>query len=297
MMKVVGIVLFLMIGLIGFICLFIAINVGWKLSHPKKQHVTDSPHRHHFDYEDVEFLSRDKTTKLRGWYLPTTKEQEKMTIIFIHGYTKNREQDNFPFLTLAHSLVGAGYNVLLFDMRNSGESSGSLTTLGQCEKEDVLGAVDWVKQHSNTKIGLLGVSMGASTAIQAAAAEPSIIALVADSPYHDLKEYLQSNLSKWSNLPNFLFTPLIMNILGPVTGIKPEKVTPIKSVDAVYPRPILFIHSIRDESVPYKGSEAMYNKHRDRFEFWKTTSEGHVLSYQEDPIKYTQKVISFFSNI
>ncbi|NDI33553.1 alpha/beta hydrolase [Chengkuizengella sediminis] len=283
---------------IGLGCFSIAMYVGWNLSHPQKQSILDSPMRYDLKYTDVEFKSRDQVTKLKGWFIPNhSTEPAKMTIIFVHGYTKNREQDNFPFLSLAQSIVKAGYNVLLFDLRNSGESSGGLTTLGQLEKYDVLGAIDWIQQNKEGKVGLLGVSMGAATAIQAAAEEPSVAGLIADSPYHDLKYYLRTNLATWSNLPNSIFTPLIMNILGPLIGIKPEEVSPIKSVDAIYPRPILFIHSEGDQSISYTESERMFNKHPDQFEFWKTKCEVHVRSFQQYPVEYTNKVISFFNKI
>ncbi|NBI29028.1 alpha/beta hydrolase [Chengkuizengella marina] len=287
------IIIFVLIG-----CVFIAMYVGWQLTHPKKQLILDSPLSYDLHHTNVEFKSRDQITKLKGWFIPNhSTEPAKMTIIFVHGYTKNREQDNFPFLCLAQSVVKAGYNVLLFDLRNSGDSSGSLTTLGQFEKYDVLGAIDWIQQNKKGKVGLLGVSMGASTAIQAAAKESSVTGIIADSPYHDLKTYLRTNLATWSNLPNFIFTPLIINLLRPLVRIKPEEVSPIKSVDDVYPRPILFIHSEGDQSISYKESEKMFNKHPDKFEFWKTKCGVHVRSFQQYPEEYTNKVISFFNKI
>ncbi|MFS1513359.1 alpha/beta hydrolase [Chengkuizengella sp. SCS-71B] len=292
---VLSIIFFIFIGL-G--CISIAMYVGWHLSHPKKQPILDSPTSYDLKYANIEFKSRNQPTKLKGWFIPNHSiEPANMTIIFVHGYTKNREQDNFPFLSLAYFIVKAGYNVLLFDLRNSGESSGDVTTLGQLEKYDVLGAIDWIQQNKKGKVGLLGVSMGAATAIQAAAEEPSVAGLIADSPYHDLKTYLKTNLATWSNLPNFIFTPLIMNLLGPIVGIKPEEVSPIKSVDAVYPRPILFIHSVGDQSISYTDSEKMFNKHPDHFNFWKTKCEVHVRSFQQFPVEYTNKVITFFNKI
>ena len=50
---------------------------------------------------------------------------------------------------------------------------------------------------------LLGFSMGASTAILAAAESQDVDAVIADSPFSDLTSYLDENLSVWSNLPSF----------------------------------------------------------------------------------------------
>ncbi|MDB5052603.1 MAG: alpha/beta hydrolase [Bacilli bacterium] len=269
--------------------------VGWGLTHPAKQPLGDSPANYQITYQDVEFASRGDAIKLKGWFLPAKKSDK--TIILAHGYKKNRVQDTVPALPLAKSLVGAGYQVLMFDFRNSGESEGTLSSVGELEKNDILGALDWVKSNHSSQVSLFGFSMGATTSLLAAADDPSVAGVIADSPFNNLKSYLTDNLSVWSHLPQFPFTPLIMNMLPPITGLHPERVDAFSAVDRIYPRPILFIHSIDDDSIPYTNSETLWEKHKDKFEFWKTSKAKHIGSYKLDPVQYTARVLDFLARI
>jgi dipeptidyl aminopeptidase/acylaminoacyl peptidase len=198
---------------------------------------------------------------------------------------------------LAKSLINEGYQVVLFDFRNSGNSEGGVTSVGELEKNDLLGAIDWVKANHPSQTSVLGFSMGATAAILAAAQEPFVQAVISDSAFCDLKSYLYDNLPTWSHLWKYPFTPLIMNILPLLTGLRPEKVNALSAVDHIYPRPMLFIHSSDDRDIPYTNSERMWQKHPDRFEFWKTSKAGHVGSYNLEPVQYTARLLDFLRKV
>jgi fermentation-respiration switch protein FrsA (DUF1100 family) len=154
-----------------------------------------------------------------------------------------------------------------------------------------------VKANHPSETTVLGFSMGATAAILAAAAEPYIKAVIADSAFSNLKSYLNDNLPTWSHLWKYPFTPLIMSILPPLTGLDPEKVNALSAVDQIYPRPILFIHSTDDQDIPYTNSENMWKKHSDQFEFWKTSKAGHVGTYNLDPVQYTAYILDFLRKV
>lgn len=84
--------------------------------------------------------------------------------------------------------------MLLFDFRNSGESEGNLTTVGQLEVRDLLGAVDYVKSKPeiSRKVVLLGFSMGATASLLAGARDREVDAVIADAPLADMRSYLKS---------------------------------------------------------------------------------------------------------
>ncbi|TBL71031.1 alpha/beta hydrolase [Paenibacillus thalictri] len=276
----------------------IAAFVGWSLTHPQRSPLTETPDHYGIAYENVQFPSRRHDVSLQGWYLAGAEPRSRMTVVMAHGYRENRLQSPSQALPLAQFLVKQGYDVLMFDFRNSGNSEGNVTSVGYFEKSDLLGAMDWVKtKKPEGIIGIIGFSMGATTALMAAAEEPSVAGIVADSPFSQLKPYLQENLPVWSHLPNFPFTPLILNIIPPLTGIDPEQVDAIKAADALYPRPALFIHSVNDHSIPISNSEAIASRHPDKFELWKTENEGHVRSHPAAPEAYETKVADFLGKL
>ncbi|HEU4964398.1 MAG TPA: alpha/beta fold hydrolase, partial [Bacilli bacterium] len=202
--------------------------VGWVLTHPAKKPLTTTPASVGLAYDDVTFTSRDGT-KLRGWWLPGGDEQR--VVVMAHGFRGNREGE--PALPTAQALVAQGISVLLFDFRNSGESDGEMTTVGLFEKEDLLAAIDYVEGagHGGQGIGLLGFSMGAATALMAAADAPEVQAVVADSPFSDLQTYLGENMPHWTHLPDFPFTSVILWELPYLIGHDPKEISPIAAVD------------------------------------------------------------------
>ncbi|WP_081824410.1 alpha/beta hydrolase [Paenibacillus sp. UNC451MF] len=284
-----------LIVLLLIVCVLLSIYVGWKLTHPLRDPLKETPEPYGMTFEQVQFQSRTNDVTLKGWFLPSESSPAKLNIIMAHGYRKNRLQSDAEALKLSKTLVEQGYNVLMFDFRNSGESGGELTSVGYLEKYDLLGAIDWMKANHPGTIALHGFSMGASTALIAAAEEPDVAGVVADSPFNHLTRYLKENLPVWSHLPNIPFTPLILGILPPLTGIDPNQVDGFSAVDRIYPRPILFIHSTDDHSIPYENSETMWAKHPDRFELWKTSGADHVKSHAVHPKEYEEKVLQFYS--
>lgn len=271
--------------------------IGWQLTHPPTRPLETTPAKMQLAYEDIEFKSRGDELKMKGWYMPPKEQDNNMTVIIAHGYKQNRVQADVPALEIADKLVDSGYGVVMFDFRNSGESEGSVTSVGQFEKNDLLGAIDWVKAQSNGQIALLGFSMGATTSILAAAEEPEVAGVLVDSPFSKLRTYLEDNLSVWSDLPKYPFTPFIMAIIPPLTGLSVDEVDALAAVDDVYPRPILFIHGEEDTKIPFSESEKMWKKHPDAFDFWKAPKGDHMEVYQYQKELYFDKMFTFLDNL
>jgi dipeptidyl aminopeptidase/acylaminoacyl peptidase len=90
------------------------------------------------------------------------------------------------FTELAVALSRRGCFVLLFDFRAHGESGGSRSSLGHHEQRDIAAALDFLKSRPEVdpkRIGIYGFSMGASTAILAAARTHAFSAIVVDSAF------------------------------------------------------------------------------------------------------------------
>ncbi len=268
--------------------------VGWSLTHPEKRPISARPESLQLPYQDVEFTSRPDQIQLRGWLIPAEGDKKDGIVIFAHGYRNNRSEAKAALPT-AQVLRDSGIASLLFDFRNSGESDGTATSVGQFEKSDLLSAIAYAKSLGYQKIGVVGYSMGAATSILAVSESKDVMAVVADSPFADLRTYLEENLPVWSKLPDFPFTPLVMWEVPLLTGMDIDQVRPIESIKKLKDVPVLLIHTKDDNKIPASNSERLKREAgSDLTELWITPGSKHVGSYQEVPDEYLQRVSQFF---
>src|SRR5205085_8107844 len=98
-------------------------------------------------------------------------------------------------------------------------------------------------------IGGWGVSMGAATLLLAAAREPALRAVVADSAYADILPILQREIPRRGGLPA-PFTPGIVLAAWTLYGIDYGAIRPIDVVARIAPRPLLFVQGTADTFIP-----------------------------------------------
>ena len=145
---------------------------------PGKSPVFNNPQDFGLDYEDVTFKASDGVT-LSGWLI---KGGTDKVIIQSHfgvqcsraGYTPQGKgfapmwKTDISFLNQAKYLVDAGYSVLMYDLRNHGNSgvgTNPYITWGVEEAKDAIAAVDFITNHpeyQSCTIGLLSICMGQS---------------------------------------------------------------------------------------------------------------------------------------
>lgn len=151
--------------------------VANSVTKPGKSPVFGDPKDFGLDYEDVKFKASDGVT-LSGWLI---KGETDKVIIQTHfgiqssrsGYTPKGKglvkvwPKDIEFLRHVKHLVNEGYTVLMYDLRNHGNSDKGTVewvTGGVEEYKDVLAAVKFISTHDKYKdadIGLLSICMGA----------------------------------------------------------------------------------------------------------------------------------------
>lgn len=271
---------------------------GYKITHPKKIDIPTFSSNIAPDYKNVSFFDINKSIALKGW-LFDVKSSDK-TIILAHSYGKNRLQFDMKTLDMIKGFLDKNYNVLAFDFRNSGQSGGSITSYGFFEKDDLLGAVKFVKSQGSKHIVLMGFSEGAAASILALESK-DVDAVIADSSYSNLSDYINSNLSSWSGLTAFPFNKTIPVSLKMYTGIDPSKVSPINAVNKIAPKPILFIHSKNDSVIPSSNSSDMYKIYSsfpsNNSMLWLTDCNIHMGSFTSFPQEYMNKVFEFLNKV
>jgi pimeloyl-ACP methyl ester carboxylesterase len=101
---------------------------------------------------------------LEAWHIPGSADLPMVALF--HGYAANKS----TLLSEASALYELGHSVLLVDFYGSGGSSGSGTTIGVREAEDVAATVDYIRRAwPKQKLVLYGISMGGAAVLRAVA--------------------------------------------------------------------------------------------------------------------------------
>ena len=208
------------------------------------------------EYENQSFPSLDEGIIISAW----TKEVDENSpwIILVHGIRSCKR--NHEVLLPAGMLVNAGYNVLLMDMRDHGDSTleDGRVSAGMKEYRDVLAAWNWLidqKEIHHSKIGFHGASMGASTIAIAFAQEPLIHAAFLDTTYYDMERIIKSEL-KFSGFPEFLAEGGIL--AGKVfDGVDITEYAPYDAAESINSRHLFVAHNVDDERINIVHGEDM----------------------------------------
>jgi hypothetical protein len=241
-------------------------------------------------FKDLSVQTRDGVT-LVGWFVPANSIA-KGTIIYLHGVSDNR----ISGLPVAKSFHDHGYNVCLYDSRRHGESGGRFCTYGNQEKFDVaevIGALERSYGQGLGRIGLFGVSMGAAVALQSAAMDARIVAVVAEGCFTDLQTISLDHQRRIIKLPWEFLGNLVMKRAERIAGFECGAVSPLKALEGIRV-PVLFIHGTDDFIINPRYSEILYKKANGPKELYYISSAFHNNTWIIGGKEYEEKLISFF---
>lgn len=150
---------------------------GWAangLLHPTRRTVPDALRN---TYREATFVGAGVT--LRGWHFPAGGER-RGTVVYLHGVADNRVSAIGP----AEHFSRQGFDVIAYDSRAHGDSEGEACTYGFYEKQDLKRVLDTI---DSGPIAVAGISLGAAVALQTAAVDSRIRAVVAVESFSDLR--------------------------------------------------------------------------------------------------------------
>jgi uncharacterized protein len=137
--------------------------------------------------------------RIAGWYVPAASGigPRGPTVILVHGYAANKSG------ILKYGVgLHADFNLVAFDLRNSGRSTGTATTYGVLEQNDLRAVIDWlVRTKAPERIGVLGNSLGAATAITEARSDARVTALALDSMHTRISYQFEQRLKHAGHPP------------------------------------------------------------------------------------------------
>ena len=240
-------------------------------------------------FEDLSATSSDGTV-LRGWFIPADGPR---LILVQHGY-KDRLQS---MLTLAELLHRHGYQVMLMCVRAHDRSDGDRIFMGQREIPDMetwASIAEAKPGVDREKVGMFGVSMGGSLAIQYTASHHDVKALVADSAFSSLEDTIDTSVKFFTGLPSFPFGPMIRFWAEREGGFDPRAVDAKKWIANVSPRPVLIMQGGADEVVSASSGQRLFDVAREPKEFWFEPAVGHGKFLKMMPAEFEQRVVGFF---
>lgn len=251
------------------------------------------------DYETVTFPSREDHLSLTAWYVPAAQPGTP-AVILVHGLNSCRRS---PHILLAAGMLRrAGFQVLMLDLRNHGDSaiaSGGRMAGGITEYRDVLGAWDWLVNEQRIapeQIGLFGLSLGAATTLIAAGEESRVAAVWSDSTYSDIEKAILDELTR-SGFPTLLAPAGILmgRVMG---GVDITARSPLQAALAMEGRPLLVTHGDQDKRMPVYHAHWLADTLAAQgapVELWIAPGSGHINAMFDHTTEYETRLIDFFT--
>jgi fermentation-respiration switch protein FrsA (DUF1100 family) len=272
----------LVIGYLG-VGLVVAAQLSAPSHHPQELTPTDVG----LHYRQVSIHSTDGL-ELAGWWVPGNDPSQAVVLVpGIEGDKSDRH-----LLKSASVYAGAGYAVLMVDLRAQGGSEGERVTMGYKEVRDVRGALLWLNERGFApgEVVLHGFSLGGATVLRAAP-QSGVAAVVEESAYSDLPLILRQQLPKVSGLPSF-FTPGTFLMGKLLVGIDPWAVRPEEDARRLCQEgiPLLIIHSTDDETTPFEHARRIKAACPEAT-LWRIEGYEHVAAYAHP--EYRQRILGF----
>src|SRR5438067_3317837 len=173
------------------------------------------------DYEEIDLVTADRIS-FGAWYF---RQPGSPQTVIISGGHKGQRQN---VLQIAVALWRKGFNVLVYSYRGMPGSDRVPITMGVREVQELAAALAFARKRvREARIGLLGYSMGAVVSLLGAAGDPSVEALVLDSPYSDLRQVLRENVRRHLLLPGAPFVAAVSGWLRLRHGVRLADASPI----------------------------------------------------------------------
>jgi len=250
---------------------------------------------------EARFPSRDDgdVTIAASWF-PAAASPDVPTVILVHGLGGCRH--GARDLLAAGMLYRHGIAVLMVDLRDHGDSSREDGRFagGTDEYRDVLGGWDWLRSQGvpESRIGLLGFSLGAATTMIAMGREPRVAAIWADSAYGDIREAIRDELDR-NGYPTIL-APGGVLAARVLSGDDLDSHSPLETTTLLDGRPIALTHGLLDERIDVRYAyqlAASVAAHGQVAELWVVPDAHHTEALILHPAEYEQRLAEFFLRV
>jgi hypothetical protein len=183
---------------------------------------------------------------LKGWRC-SASASPRATIVYLHGIADNRVSAT----GVIQRFLARGFDVVAYDSRAHGGSNGDVCTYGFFEKQDLHRVIDTLGAGP---VVLVGTSLGAAVALQEAAGDSRVAAIVAAETFSDLRTVARERA------PFFLTPSVIAEAFSLAERDGHFVVDAVNPVEAAarLTAPVLLLHGAEDHDTPPAHSERVF---------------------------------------
>jgi uncharacterized protein len=263
------------VGVVGIM----SFGFGLQITHAPRWTIQESslaiPH------QEVQITSGGRD--LSAWYVPSTNGA---AVLLSHGSGGSRER------VVAHirMLARHGYGVLALDNPGNGESEGHSNGLGDNAQPGIDAALGWLSRRPDVdpnRIAAFGTSLGGEVALEAAAHDPRIRAVVSDGAARPQDSTEAADLGPAEKTFGFLTMQVVRGVSGThsapsLFGLMPR----------IAPRPVLLIAggAVDEEVVTNRRYQAEGGAN---VELWAVPGAGHTAGLRTRPADYERRTTTF----
>ena len=240
-------------------------------------------------FEEVSVRTADGLN-LAGWFIPSPG---RAVVMVVHGYKDHRGS----VLGVAAILRRHGYAVLLTSLRGHDRSDGETISFGAKEMQDLAAWYAYVRARPDVDpelVGLFGVSMGATIAIQFASENPGIRALVADCAFSSVEDTVETSVEFFTGLPPFPFASMILFWMERELDLDSSTIDAKRWIPKISPRPVFLLQGGKDVVVSPESGARLYEAAREPKELWFDPELGHTEFLKKRPKEFEKRVTDFF---
>jgi uncharacterized protein len=207
--------------------------------------------------------------RLHGWWLAGGRGAP--AVILVHGWGRNAER----MLAYLPMLRPLGWHLLVIEARHHGLSDRDGFASLKKFSEDIRAAADSLvgrKEVDTRRLAVVGLSIGGSAAIHAAAHDPRLATVVTMGAFASPRD-ATAHLMR----PHWLFAPalpLVFRCIEWRIGARLAELAPERHIGGVAGR-VLLVHGEADRTVPVGHAHRLAHAADGHAELWVIPRRGH----------------------